>query len=37
MRDFKWLTAIVSEKCSICFNLIRQGDGFYYESRGLGI
>lgn len=31
-RDFKWLAAILSSKCVLCFSEIRQGAFFYYEA-----
>lgn len=30
-REFKFITAVVSETCYLCRGGIRQGDGFYYE------
>jgi NAD-dependent SIR2 family protein deacetylase len=32
MRDFRWLAAVVSETCSMCREVIRQGDYFYFEA-----
>ena len=29
---FKWLTAFVGEQCAMCFDPIKQGEGFYYEA-----
>lgn len=32
MGDYRWLKAVADEKCSLCFDPIRPGDGFYWEA-----
>jgi len=31
MGDYKLLTAVIDEKCSLCFTIIKHGDKFYFE------